>query len=105
VQDDFAGATIDTAKWQTSNAPFETGTGTFAVTQTGGALDISGSTDTDAWPGASLKTAKSYVATKDLNLSFEVDRVSIEQAGAGARTAVFITTGDRSRFVYFAQNA
>ncbi|PYI79802.1 MAG: hypothetical protein DME26_22770, partial [Verrucomicrobia bacterium] len=48
--------------------------------------------------------AKSYVATKDLNLVVEVDRVSIEQAGVAGRTGVFLATGDRSRFVFFGQN-
>ncbi|MBI2926803.1 MAG: hypothetical protein HYY24_13995, partial [Verrucomicrobia bacterium] len=104
LQEDFAAETIDASKWQTSNQPFETGTGTFTVAQSGGVLDISGTTDTDYWPGASLKTAKSFLATKELNLVFEVDRVSIEPLGTAARTAVFITTGDRSRYVFFSQN-
>jgi hypothetical protein len=104
LEDTFAATTIDSNKWQVSTRSFETGTGTFTVTQTGGALTIDGSVTTDLWPGASLKTAKSYVATKDLNLVVEVDRVSIEAAGVGGRTGVFLATGDRSRFVFFGQN-
>jgi hypothetical protein len=104
LQEDFASTTIDTAKWQTSNRGFETGTGTFTVAPNAGALEINGTAETDFWPGASLKTAKNYLAVKDLNLSFEVDRVSIDQAGTAGRTGVFITTDDRSKFVFFAQN-
>lgn len=104
LEDAFASTTVDTTKWQINNQGFETGTGTFTVEQTGGAVQISGTTDTDFWPGASLKTAKSYVATRDLNLAFEVDRVSLEQVGTAGRSGIFITTADRSQFVFFAQN-
>ncbi|MBM3838002.1 MAG: hypothetical protein FJ398_08550 [Verrucomicrobia bacterium] len=104
LEESFAGATIDTAKWQISNRAFEVGTGTYTVTQTGGQLNITGAGDSDFWSGASLKTAKSYVATKDINLAVEVDRVSNEQVGTAGRTGVFITNGDRSRFVFFAHN-
>ena len=106
LQEDFAAATIDSTKWLTSNRGFEpTGAGTFTVAQSAGALEISGSVDQDFWPGASLKTAKSYVATKEVNLSFEVDRVLLEPAGTGGRTGVYITTGDRSKYVFLSQNS
>jgi hypothetical protein len=106
LQEDFAAATIDSTKWQTSNRGFEaTGAGTFTVAQTAGALEINGTVDTDFWPGASLKTAKSYVATKEVNLAIEVDRVLLEPVGSGARSGVFITTGDRSKYVFFSQNS
>jgi hypothetical protein len=104
LTENFAAATIDNTKWQTSLRPFEVGTGTFTVTQAGGELNISGTTETDAWAGASLKTAKSYVATKELILEVEVDRVSNEQVGSAGRTGVFLTTGDRSRYVFFGHN-
>ena len=62
------------------------------VAQNAGVLEISGSADADFWPGASLKTVKSYVATKEVNLSVEVDRVSIEQVGTDmAQTTPFWT--------------
>jgi len=106
LEENFAAATIDSAKWQTSSQGFEaTGTGTFTVLQTAGALEINGSVDTDFWPGASLKTAKSYVATKEVNLAFEVDRVLLEQTGTGGRTGVYITTGDRSKYVFLSHNS
>ncbi|HUS34562.1 MAG TPA: hypothetical protein VM680_04345, partial [Verrucomicrobiae bacterium] len=104
LQDDFTSTTIDPAKWTISNTGFETGTGTFTVAQTGGALEITGTTGTDFWPGASLRTAQTYVATRDLSLSFEIDRSLLEQAGTAGRSGVFITTVDRSKFVYFGQN-
>jgi hypothetical protein len=105
LQEDFAAASIDPAKWRTNAQGFEaTGTGTFTVTQTGGALEINGSVDADFWPGASLKTLGSYVATKEVNLSFEVDRVLLEHASTGARSGVYITTGDRSKYLFLSQN-
>lgn len=104
LEETFAGNTIDTSKWQVSNAGFETGTGTFTAKQNAGALEIEGTAETDFWPGASVKTAKSYVATRDLHLSVEVERVSIDPFGTAARSGVLLTTADRSRFVFFSQN-
>jgi len=105
LEENFAAGSIDTGKWQTNAQGFEaTGSGTFTVAQTGGALEVSGGVDVDFWPGASLKTAGSYVATREVNLSFEVDRVLLEQAGTGGRAGVFITTGNRSRYLFFSQN-
>ena len=51
----------------------------------------------------SLKTAfRAFVATRELNLAFEVDRVD-RTTGHRGRTGVYITTGDR-RVRLFAQN-
>src|SRR6185503_13386824 len=106
LEDNFAAATIDAANWQISNRGFEaTGTGTFTVAPNAGALEINGSVDADFWPGASLKTAKSYVATKEVNLAFEADRVLLEPSGTGVRTGVYITTSDRSKYLFFSQNS
>ncbi|MDA1278004.1 MAG: hypothetical protein O2960_28750, partial [Verrucomicrobia bacterium] len=105
LEENFAGANIDSSKWKVSNQSFEAaGVGTFAVTQAGGTLNIEGFTDADFWGGGSLKTANSYLATKDLNLVFEMDRVFMDQVGTAGRTGVFITTDDRSKFVFFSQN-
>lgn len=105
LDENFTGNTIDTAKWQKSTQGFEaTGAGTYDVSQSGGTLVIAGTTDTSFWAGASLKTVKSFVATKELNLQFDVDRVSLDQAGSAGRTGVYITTADRSKFVFLGQN-
>jgi hypothetical protein len=104
LEETFAGASIDMTKWEVSQQGFESGTGVYTVGLTDGNLEILGTTETDFWPGASLKTVNSYVATPELNLVFEVDRVRIDPAGTAARTGVFITTDDRSEFVFFGQN-
>jgi hypothetical protein len=105
LEENFAATAIDAAKWQTSMTGFEsTGTGTFTVRQAGGVLEIEGLTDVEFWPGASLRSVNSFVATKDLNLVVEVDRTLIEPAGTAARTGVFLTTADRSRYLFFGQN-
>jgi len=103
LTENFSSA-IDSGKWQTSAAGFETGTGTFTVNATGGVLEITGTTDTDWWAGSSIKTVQSFVATPDLNLSVEVDRVMVNHTATAARTGVFLTTSDRSRFVFFGHN-
>lgn len=107
LSEDFSGAAINTTRWVVSNRGFETGTGTFTVAQVGGQLVIDGITsseDPNYWAGATLKSVNSYVATKDVSLSVEVDRVSLAQIGTAGRSGVYLTTGDRSRFVYFGQN-
>ncbi len=103
LEEDFAGGSINNSRWTTSNQGFGNGEGAFNVEQDGGQLKISGFSDTDTWAGASLKSANSYLATEDLNLVFEVDRVAIDQFGSAGRTGVFITNDDRSRFVFFSQ--
>jgi len=97
-------AAIDPTKWQTSTVGFEVGTGTYTVAANGGVLEISGTTDTDFWAGNSLKTAKNFVATPDLNLTVEVDRVVLDQAGIAGRTGIYLTTNDRTKYVFFGQN-
>lgn len=104
LEETFTGTTLDAAKWQVSEQGFEAGTGSYFVTQTGGVLDIQGTTETDFWAGASVKTVNSFVATRDLNLVFEVDRVATDQGGTAVRSGVYITTADRSRYVFFGQN-
>ena len=110
LQDDFGGAAIDAAKWLTSNRPLETGSGTFTVGLNGGALEISGTTDVQYWPGASLQSKNGFTATKELNLSVELDRLSIDrttEAGGdstAARTGVFLTSSDHTKYVFFSQN-
>lgn len=111
LTEDFASGAVDPAKWFVSTQGFEGGSGVFDVKQAGGRLTISGYVDTDYWPGASLKTTNSYTASEDLLLSFEVDRVAIDPLSldeftpsTAARTGVYITTDDRSQYVFFGQN-
>ena len=104
AQDDFAGATYDTTKWQLNNQGFEAGVGAMTVTTSGGQLKMSGGLDQQYWGGVSLKTVQDYIATKDLPLVFEMDRVSLAYTGTAGRSGVFITTADRSRYVFFGQN-
>ena len=112
LTDDFAGASVDTSKWQVNNQGFEIGSGTFTVSQTGGQLVINGTTDIEQyWGGASIKSVKCFTATPAVPLAVDLDRVSIDPVSSdtvtpstGARTGLFLTTADRSRFVLFAQN-
>lgn len=103
LEDSFAGA-LDTAKWRVNNAGFEVGTGTYTVAASDGALRIEGSGESDFWSGASVKSVKSFQATPDLNLMVTVDRNEIASTGTAGRTGVFLTTADRSKFVFFGQN-
>lgn len=112
LTEEFTAASIDSTKWEVNEAGFEAaGLGTFTTAQTGGRLEISGTIDQAVyWDGASYRTVNDYVATADLPLTFEVDRVSVDptdiygEPSSGARTGVYITTADRSQYVFFGQN-
>lgn len=115
MEDTFSGGTLDATKWRVNNQGFETGTGTFEVTQTGGTLQISGYSEGQYWPGASVQTVGDFGATEALPLVFEVDRVSIDRTSlvgvdsTAARSGVFITSYDNDNnrvgpWVFFGQN-
>lgn len=105
LEESFTAASLDPSKWQASMQGFEaTGTGTYVVRQAGGLLEIEGVTDVEFWAGASAKSVGTFVATKDLNLVVEVDRVGIEPGGTAARTGIYLTTADRSKYLFFGQN-
>ena len=116
LEDTFSGATLDTTKWLVNNQSMEGGTGTFEVTQAGGVVQISGSADTQWWPGASIQTVGDFTASKDLLLVLEADRVFLDRTSlsgvdsTAARTGVFITgydAGNNNRvapWVFFGQN-
>jgi hypothetical protein len=104
LQDDFAAA-LDTAKWELNEQGFEAGTGTFVTDTFNGALEIYGFCDVQYWAGNSVKSVRNFTATQELPLIVEVDRVSIDPAtSTAARTGIFLTTDDRSRFIWFGQN-
>lgn len=113
LTEDFSGASIDTNKWQVDTNGFEpTGLGTFYLNQTNGTLVINGSDDQlPYWPGIALETVQAFTATTQLPLVFDVDRVFIDPTSTltlapstGARTGVYITTADHSKFVFFGQD-
>lgn len=115
MEDTFTGTTLDTSKWRVNNQSFETGTGPFEVTQTGGALQISGSVDGAFWPGASVQTVGEFGATPDLPLVLEVDRVSVDRTSlweidsTAARSGIFMTRYDNDNnrvgpWIFFGQN-
>jgi len=113
VADDFASSSIDASKWTNSDVAFEAGgLGTFTAKQTGGQLVLSGTLDSASyWGGISLNTVKTFTATPELPLSFEMDRISIDPTDSygttpstAARTGVFITTADRANYIFFGQN-
>ena len=113
LEENFAAATLEPAKWEENPLGFEaTGSGVFAtdLMTTPGTLgvlhgDLVGGSS--FWAGLSIKTVQNFTATQELPLIVEVDRVSIDPIQASttaARTGVFLTTDDRSRYIFFSQN-
>ncbi len=58
--------------------------------------------DANSWAGASALNRNSFLATPDINLVAEVDRVSVEADGA-SRSGIFLTSADRSRYLFLSQ--
>ena len=105
LADDFSGASVNPANWVVSNRGFETGTGTFDVSTTGGALQISGTVDVNYWPGASVISAKAFTATRDLNLVVDVDRVSLDLGtSSAARSGIYLTSADHKQYFFLSHN-
>jgi hypothetical protein len=111
LQDDFSAAAIDSAKWGVSALGFESGTGTFSALTTNGVVEITGVVEQQWWAGASLKSVGDFTATPDLPLTVDVDRVSVDPTAVdgvtpstAARTGLYLTTDDRSKYVFFGQN-
>ena len=103
LSDAFTGNSVNASFWEENDQGFGAGLGTHQVEQTGGQLKIAGFTDTVNWAGASIKSAESYMAIADLNLVFEIDRVSVDPETGTGRTGVFLANEDRSRYVFFSQ--
>ena len=67
-----------------------------------GQLKIEGWTDTDSWAGASAATRAPFLATPDINLVAEADRVSVAAEGT-TRSGIFLSNADRSRYLFLSQ--
>ena len=111
LQDDFASATLDPAKWTRNDASFEVGTGSYEVTQAGGRLTLSGVSFDQYWGGVSARSVGEFTATEELPLTVEVDRVGIDRTrsldgleSSGARSTLWLANADRSQYIAFSQN-
>jgi len=106
LSEDFAGATLDAAKWVVNNpAGFEaTGTGDYTATQSDGTLTIAGTSTADYWAGINVATVPTYTASASQNLRFGVDRVSHAGTGTSSRSGIRITDTSGTNFVVFSQN-
>jgi hypothetical protein len=110
LEDSFTGATLDPLKWERNDTGFEVGVGVFDVTQANGQLTLSGTATDQYWGGVSARSIPTFTATKELPLTVEVDRVSLnrtkldETDSTAARSSLWLTTSNRTQFIMFAQN-
>jgi hypothetical protein len=110
LQDDFASATLDAAKWEQNDASFEVGTGVYEVAQSGGRINLSGVGTAQYWGGVSIRSVPTFTATKDLPLVVEVDRVGInrlrldETESTAGRSSLWLATTNRAQYIVFSQN-
>ena len=102
LADNFPGDSLDSSKWSEDLAGLAGGAGTHTAAIDGGRLKIEGFTDTDSWAGASVRSEESFLATSDINLVLEAERSSVAADGI-VRSGVFVSTANRSRYLYFSQ--
>lgn len=103
VDDDFEDGTVG-GMWEENPAGFEAGAATITVTEAGGTITLSGMATGDYWGGKSMRTTRRFAAAPTAPLVFEIDRVSHAGSGTATRTGVYITTLDRSQYVFFGEN-
>ncbi len=94
----------DLTQWRLNETPFETG----AIEIDGGgivdgALQLGVSAIDDFWGGFSLATERSFSASAESPLTFEITRVSDDGVGT-TRSAIWITDQTRSHYVFFSHN-
>ncbi len=111
LEDNFAGATLDAAKWERNDIAFEAGAGVYDVTQADGRITLSGIGNAQYWGGVSVRSVPVFTATRDLPLVVEVDRAGINRTrsfdgadSSAARSSLWLATSNRTQFVMFAQN-
>ncbi|MCP4249286.1 MAG: EF-hand domain-containing protein [bacterium] len=102
--DDFQDGVIDPQIWCVDGRPFESGDTDIAIAESGGLVNLSGTAIGNYWGGKALVTVQTYNASVGQPLTFEVDRVSMSRTGSAARSGIYITTPDRSTFVFFSDN-
>ncbi|HOW73010.1 MAG TPA: hypothetical protein PKY77_20625 [Phycisphaerae bacterium] len=103
VDDDFEDGTVG-GIWEENPAGFEAGTAAITVTEAGGTITLGGTGSVSYWGGKSMRTTQRFTASPTSPLVFEIDRVSHAGAGTATRAGVYITTPDRSQYVFFGEN-
>ncbi|NQT54549.1 PEP-CTERM sorting domain-containing protein [bacterium] len=104
LDDDFAAATIDTAKWSVMASDFEVGSGTYTAdtTTNAGQLTIAGVNDIASyWGGTVVQSVNTFASYKPS--VFSVDRVSQTGSGSAHRSSIWIKQTDGT-YLHFAQN-
>jgi len=104
--EDFAGASLDPAKWVVNNpAGFEnTGAADSTAVQAGGNLTLTATATVRFWGGLNVAAVPTYTASASQNLRFGVDRVSHAGTGTATRSGIRITDTSGTNFVVFSQN-
>ncbi len=103
VNDDFEDGTVG-AMWQENPAGFEAGSAEITVAEAGGTITLGGKGTVSYWGGKSMRTTQTFTASPTAPLVFAIDRVSHAGTGTATRTGVYITTLDRSQYVFFGEN-
>lgn len=103
VNDDFEDGTVG-SMWEENPAGFEAGAAEIAVAEAGGTITLSGTGSVSYWGGKSMRTTQAFAASPTAPLVFEIDRVAHAGTGTATRTGVYITTPDRSQYVFFGEN-
>ena len=93
-------------KWRVNETSFETGVGSPNVTlnDSNTAIVLSAGVAGNFWPGVALTSERTFSASAEDPLHLQIERVSVEGEGSAYRSGVWISTADRSQYVFFGQN-
>jgi hypothetical protein len=100
--DDFAGSSIDSAKWAVDAPVFEGGKGNIAPTQRDGILEFSGTVTEQWWAGATLRALPVFPVSAETNVIVTVDRVQEGGVGTASRSALWIMDSTQTKYILFA---
>ncbi len=102
LADDFAGASVDPAKWAVIDQGLEnTAPSGVSATQAGGNVTFSGTSTVNYWAGRTLRSAEAFATTG--RITAQVDRVSLAGTGTAWRSSLWLW-GDADHYLHFSQN-
>ena len=102
LSDDFESGVL-ASHWSFDAQPFETGEISIGGGLVDGAMRLEVSALSDFWGGFALRTERTFAASVEKPLTFEVTRVADEGVGV-TRSGAWIMNSDRSQYLFFAQN-
>ena len=102
LSDDFESGAL-APHWNFDDSPFETGTVDIGGGLVDGTMRLEVTAFSDFWGGFALRTERTFAASIENPLTYQVTRVSDEGIGI-TRSGAWIMNSDRSQYILVSQN-